>query len=75
MEGVNQLVEECGTDQSVRRKGFLAGSRKEEMARKYFSFDSSKFLGQKNSMYSVSLNLFLYFELLAKLCVVAKGVN
>lgn len=60
---------------AVRREEFLAGSRKEEMARKYFSFDSNKFLGQKNSMYSVLLNLFLYFELLAKLCVVAKDVN
>jgi len=60
---------------AVRREGFLAGSRKEEMARKCFSSDSSKFLGQNNSMYSVSLHLLLYFELLAKLCIVAKGVN
>lgn len=55
-------MEECGTDQSWQRS-------------QGFSFHSSKFLDQKNHMYSVSLNLLGYFELLAKLHVMAKGVN
>lgn len=39
------------------------------------AFDSSKFLDQKNHMYSISLSLLDCFELLAKLHVVVKGVN
>lgn len=55
-------MEECGTDQSWQRS-------------QGFAFHSSKFLDQKDHMHSVSLNLLGYFELLAKLHVMAKGVN
>lgn len=74
MQEVNHVMEECGTDQSWH-KDFLARRSRAEMSRKGFSFDSSKFLDQKNHMYSVSLNVLGYFELLAKLHVVVKGVN
>lgn len=69
-------MEERDTDQSwCKGRDFRARNRKAEVSRKAFSFDSSKFLDQKNYMYSVSLNLLTYFELLAKLHVVVKGVN
>lgn len=59
----------------VKGGDFLAGSSKAEMLREDFPFHSSKFLDQKNHMYSASLNLLGCFELLAKLHVVAKVVN
>lgn len=53
----------------------MTGSSKAGMLREDFPFDSSKFLDQKNHMYSASLNLLGCFELPAKLHVVAKVVN
>lgn len=59
----------------IKEGDFLAGSSKAEIVREDFPFDSSKFLDQKNHMYSASLNLLGCFELPAKLHVVAKVVN
>lgn len=53
----------------------MARSRKGGMSRQGFSSDGSKFLGRKSPTCSVSLNLLLCFELLAKLHVVATVFN
>lgn len=74
--GRESCREERGTEQSwCKGRDFLAWNNKAEMSRKGFSFGSSIVLHQNNHMYSVSLNSVAYFELLAKLHVVAKGVN
>lgn len=71
---------ECSTDQSWHKGREIFGWEQQgrDVERRLlgdFAFDRSKFLDQKNHIYSASLNLLGCFELPAKLHVVAKVVN